>query len=101
VRRLALALPGVEEYEHGGLPAFRVHGKRFATMLDDDGVNLMLGELGILAAAAAWPEACEARHFAGRIAAVRVAYRALPAGVLPELLEEAWGRKAPRRLPRP
>jgi hypothetical protein len=101
VRRLALALPEVEEYEHGDLPAFRVHGKRFATMLDEDGVNLMLDEEGILAAVGRWPEACEARHFAGRIAALRVSYRALPAGLLPELLEEAWARKAPRRFLHP
>jgi hypothetical protein len=26
VRRIALALPEVEEYEHGDLPAFRVRG---------------------------------------------------------------------------
>ena len=101
VRRIALALPEVEEYEHGGLPAFRVHGKRFATMLDDEGVNLMLSEDGIVAAAASWPDACEARHFAGRLAAVRVTYGALAADVLADLLEEAWARKAPKRLLRP
>ena len=98
MRRIALALPEVEEYEHGGLPAFRVRGKRFATMLDDEGVNLMLGEEGIVAAVASWPEACEARHFAGRLAAVRVRYGALPTGVPAQLLEEAWARRAPKRL---
>ena len=98
VRRIALGLPEVEEYEHGGLPAFRVRGKRFATMLDDDGVNVMLGEEGILAAVASWPEACEARHFAGRLAAVRISYRALAPDVLADLLEEAWARRAPRSL---
>ena len=52
VRRVILALPEVEEYEHGGLPAFRVRGKRFATMLDDEGVNLMPGEAAIRMAVA-------------------------------------------------
>jgi hypothetical protein len=98
VRRIALALPEVEEYEHGDLPAFRVRGKRFASMLDEDGVNLMLDEDGIRAAIACWPDACRPNEFAGRLASVRAAYRALPAGTLAELMEEAWARKAPRRL---
>ena len=98
VRRIALALPEVEEYEHGDLPAFRVRGKRFATMLDEDGVNLMLDHDGIHAAIACWPEACRPIEFAGRVASVRATYRALPEGTLAALLEEAWARKAPRRL---
>ncbi|WP_313541119.1 hypothetical protein [Leifsonia aquatica] len=32
VRALALGLPEAEEYQHGGLPAFRVRGTRFATI---------------------------------------------------------------------
>ena len=98
LRRLALALPEVEEYEHGDLPAFRVRGKRFATMLDGGGVNLLLGEEGILAAAAMWPETCQVRHFGARIAAVRVAYAAMPEDVVADLLREAWARRAPKRL---
>jgi hypothetical protein len=98
VRRAALALAEVEEYEHGGLPAFRVRGTRFASMLDADGVNLMLGADGITAALAAWPDACEPRHFAGRLASVRVAYRALPADVVSDLVAEAWAAHAPKRL---
>jgi hypothetical protein len=31
-RRIALSLEGVEEYSHGGLPAFRVAGRRFASL---------------------------------------------------------------------
>ena len=98
LRRIALALPEVEEYEHGDLPAFRVRGKRFATMLDDEGVNLMLGEDGILAAAASWPATCQVRHFGGRVAALRMAYPAMSEDVVRDLLQEAWARKAPKRL---
>jgi hypothetical protein len=98
VRRAALALPGVEEYEHGDLPAFRVRGKRFASMLDADGINLMLGAEGISAAVAAWPAVCEPRHFAGRLASVRVDYRALPGEVISDLVAEAWAANAPKRL---
>ena len=31
-RRLALSLDGVEEYAHAGLPAFRVGGRKFASL---------------------------------------------------------------------
>jgi hypothetical protein len=98
LRRLALALPEVEEYEHGDLPAFRVHGKRFASMLDDDGVNLMLDEEGVHAAVACWPDACRPQLSGARIAALRLRYRCIPDEAVHDLVEEAWARKAPRRL---
>jgi hypothetical protein len=98
VRRLALALPEVEEYEHGDRAAFRIRRAGFATMLDADGVNLMPGEDGIRAAVAGWPDACEELHVAGRLAAVRVSSPRLPEDVFAPLLEEAWGRRAPTRL---
>ena len=31
-RRIALSLAGVEEYSHAGLPAFRVGGRKFASL---------------------------------------------------------------------
>src|SRR5215471_11159094 len=31
-RRIALSLEGVEEYSHAGLPAFRVAGRKFASL---------------------------------------------------------------------
>jgi hypothetical protein len=43
-RRIALSLDGVEEYSHAGLPAFRVGGRKFASLASqDEGYgNLML-----------------------------------------------------------
>ncbi|MBV8475338.1 MAG: MmcQ/YjbR family DNA-binding protein [Acidobacteria bacterium] len=43
-RRIALTLEGVEEYSHSGLPAFRVRGKKFASLASQaEGYgNLML-----------------------------------------------------------
>jgi hypothetical protein len=98
VRQMILALPQVEEYDHGGLPAFRVRGRRFASMLDDSGVNLMPGEAAIRMATATWPAACAERWFAKRLAAVRVALPRGDAAVLEELVVEAWASKAPKRL---
>jgi hypothetical protein len=97
-RRLVLTLPEIEEYDHGGLPAFRVRGKRFATMLDDSGINLMPGEAAIHMAVATWPDACAERWFAKRLVAVRVALPVVADDVLEELVTEAWASKAPKRL---
>jgi hypothetical protein len=43
-RRIALSLEGVEEYAHGGFPAFRVGGRKFASLASQpEGYgNLML-----------------------------------------------------------
>jgi len=43
-RRIALSLGGVEEYSHAGLPAFRVGGRKFASLASQaEGYgNLML-----------------------------------------------------------
>jgi hypothetical protein len=43
-RRIALTLEGVEEYSHAGLPAFRVGGRKFASLASQGAGygNLML-----------------------------------------------------------
>jgi len=43
-RRIALSLEEVEEYSHAGLPAFRVEGRKFASLASQAGGygNLML-----------------------------------------------------------
>ena len=43
-RKIALSLEGVEEYSHAGLPAFRVGGRKFASLASRAGGygNLML-----------------------------------------------------------
>ena len=43
-RRIALSLEGVEEYDHAGSPAFRVGGRKFASLASQaEGYgNLML-----------------------------------------------------------
>ena len=102
VRDLILGLPEVEEYDHGGLPAFRVRGKRFATMLDAESstVHLMLGEAGIREAAAAWPEHCSERWFAGRLSSAQVEFSDIEPALLRELITDAWRNRAPASVRR-
>ncbi|WP_348786926.1 MmcQ/YjbR family DNA-binding protein [Leifsonia sp. NPDC080035] len=102
VRALALGLPETEVYDHGGLPAFRVRGTRFATMLDAEAstVNLMLGEIGIREATAAWPEHCSEQWFAGRLSSARVDFGTIEPGLMRELVTDAWRNRAPATLRR-
>jgi hypothetical protein len=93
-RQLALALPEAVEQDHHGRPSFRVAGKIFATQWDEDHLNVMLGEGGILTAIHDDPEACEEVWWGKRLAAVRVDLRRVDEEVLANLLEEAWERRA-------
>jgi hypothetical protein len=97
-RQLALALPEVVEQDHHGRPSFRIAGKIFATQWDEDHMNVMLDEGGILTAIHDAPDTFEEVSWGKRLAAVRVNLRGVDAEVLAKLLAEAWELKAPRRL---
>ena len=97
-RRLALALPEAVEQDHHGRPSFRVEGKIFATQWDEDHLNVMLDKDGILTAVQRAPKTCEAVWWGKRLAAVRVDLRRVDSEMLVDLLEDAWERRAPRRL---
>jgi hypothetical protein len=97
-RRLALALPAVVEQDHHGRPSFRVAGKIFATLWDENHINVMLDEAGILTAVQGTPAVCAEVWWGKRLAAVRVQLDQIDAGKLGELLGDAWEQKAPRRI---
>jgi hypothetical protein len=97
-RRLALALPEAVEQDHHGRPSFRVAGKIFATLWDQNHMNVMLDEAGILTAAQEMPAVCAEVWWGTRLAAVRVELDRIDAGELDQLLADAWEQKAPRRL---
>jgi hypothetical protein len=97
-RQLALALPEAVEQDHHGKPSFRVNGKIFATLWDDEQLNVMLDEGGISQAVQDYPEACEEVWWGKRRAAVRVKLAAARPDLLCGLLEEAWELRAPERL---
>ncbi len=98
-RRLALSLPEAVEQDHHGRPSFRVNGRIFATLWDPEHMNVMLDEPGILTAARAHPDACAAFMWGKRPRAVSVLLAAADAGVLADLLTDAWEGKARRAVP--
>jgi hypothetical protein len=97
-RQLALALPEAAEQDHHGRPSFRVANRIFATQRDDDHMNVMLDEGGILTAVHRDLETFEEVWWGKRLAAVRVDLRRVEAEALATLLEEAWEARAPKRL---
>ncbi|MDX6507841.1 MAG: hypothetical protein QOG06_2485 [Gaiellaceae bacterium] len=99
-RALALALPEAVELDHHGRPSFRVGGKIFATLWNDERMNVMLDEGGILTALEDAPGACEEVHWGKRLAAVGVSLEGVEREFLRALLTDAWEHKAPTRLVR-
>ncbi len=97
-RRLALGLPEAVEQDHHGRPSYRVDGRIFATQWDEEHLNVMLDEDGILTAVQDDPETCEEVWWGKRRAAVRLDLRRVDAEKLRDLLTDAWETKAPRRL---
>ena len=99
-RALALSLPETVELDHHGRPSFRVGGKIFATLWNEDRMNVMLDEGGILTAVENAPCACEKVLWGKRLAAVGVTLARTDRELLGELLADAWEQKAPKRLVR-
>ncbi len=92
-RRIALSLPGAVEQDHHGRPSFRVDRRIFATLWDEQHMNVMLDEPGILTAVQSHPEICAEVWWGKRLAAVRVDLTVASEELLRELLEDSWEGK--------
>jgi hypothetical protein len=95
VRRLALSLEGSMEQDHHGFPSFRVGGKIFATLPDDEHVHVMLAEDRIREIVAVDPHACEEKWWGKKLAAVRVSLPDAAKSRVAAMLEEAWSARRP------
>lgn len=93
-RSLALGLPDTVEQDHHGRPSFRVTKRIFATLWDEEHMNVMLDEPGIRTAVAHHPEVCQEVWWGKRLAAARVDLRLVDGALLQELLTDAWEGKA-------
>ena len=91
-------MPEVVEQDHHGRPSFRVAGRIFATLWDQEHINVMLDEAGIRTAAEARPDICEEFWWGKRLRAARVELARADEELIGELLADAWEQKAPNRL---
>jgi hypothetical protein len=98
VRALALGLPETTELPHFERTSFRVAGKIFATMPPDSRtVNIMLAKEDAMAAAEA-SGGVELLWWGRKLSGVRVDLGAADPSAVVELLEDAWYRRAPRKV---
>jgi hypothetical protein len=97
-RDLALRLPEAVEQDHHGRPSYRVANKIFATQWEEDQMNVMLDEGGILMAVQNDPDTFSEVSWGKRLVAVRVDLRRVSPEALATMLEEAWELRAPKRL---
>lgn len=88
-RSIALSLPDAVERDHHGRPSFRVGGRIFATLWDQEHMNVMLDEPGIRTAVQDHPRICSEVWWGKRLAAVRVSLPHVDEELLRELLEDA------------
>ena len=98
-RRLALSLPEATEEPHFEMTSFRVRGRIFATVPPEGRfAHIFVEESEVQACAAERPAVFEELWWGRKLSGVRV--RLARAGVrqVRELLEQAWRRRAPKRL---
>jgi hypothetical protein len=98
IRSLALAFPETIEQEHFGNPSFRIRGRIFATVPDNDHVNVMIDPFDVDGVVREHPESCGELLWGKEVKGVRVALRNVAPETVQKLLEMAWRRKAPKRL---
>jgi hypothetical protein len=94
-RVIALGLPETIEQDHHGRPSFRVAGKIFATLWDEDHMNVILDDAGIRTAAQREPETCTEFWWGKRLGALHVNLSQVDPARLADLLTDAWEQKAP------
>jgi len=97
-RYLALSFPDTTEDEHHERPAFRVGGKIFATLPDDEHINVMLDAEAAQIATAIAPDGCKQLWWGERLAGITVSLADAELDMLAMALTAAWRRKAPRDL---
>jgi predicted DNA-binding protein (MmcQ/YjbR family) len=100
IRALALALPAAEEAPHFEATSFRVKGKIFATMGEDEGrMTLKLDPEDQHNLVESNPDAIAAvEGYWGRSGWTTVIYGTLEPEFVTALLRMAWARVAPKKL---
>lgn len=98
LRYLALSFPDTCEEEHHDRPSFRVAGKIFATLPDDEHINVLLDAEAAHIATIVTPDGCAALWWGERLAGITVTLATAELDMLAAVLTAAWRRKAPGAL---
>jgi hypothetical protein len=99
LRTFALGLPGTAERPHFEMTSFRVGDRIFVTVPPDgEHAHVFVDEEQVQAAVQDLPHACAQLWWGKRLTGVRIRLAQAPRERVEELVEEAWRRRAPRRL---
>jgi hypothetical protein len=99
VKRFALSLPETTEEPHFDMSSFRVRGKIFVTVPPEkDRAHIFVDEHETKAAVAGDASVFEELWWGKRLSGIRVNLKAADRETVYELIEEAWRRKAPKKL---
>jgi hypothetical protein len=99
LREFALSLPDVQERETWGHPTFRVQGRIFVGLAEDETTaNVKASTKEQAALLAADPATFSAAARVGRYGWVAVRLDGVDPAEMRELVVEAWRRTAPRRV---
>ena len=99
VRKIALALPEVEEAPHFDRTSFRVRNKIFVTAKPTEPyIHVFVGEEHREPALAMHPGCMEKLVWGGKVVGLRIALPTAPAAAVNSLVRSAWESKAPRSL---
>ena len=94
-----MAMPETVEQDHFGNPSFRVHGRIFATVPDANHVNVMVDAFDVESVVRENPESCSELWWEKKLSGVRVSLPDAEPAMVKALIQAAWRRKAPKRLP--
>jgi hypothetical protein len=98
-RRFATSLPSVSEEPHFSSSSFRIGGKIFATVPPEGRhLHVFVEEEQRQWALAVAPESVEKLLWGEKVVGLRVALAQSKLPLVERLLEQAWLRKAPKRL---
>jgi hypothetical protein len=99
VRQIALSLPEVTEEPHFQRVSFRVRGRIIATAIPNEPfLNVMIGEPAREPVLVMHSDVVEKLFWGNRVMGLRVDLRQADAGLVADLLAQAWREKAPKTL---
>ena len=93
-RQFALELPGSNEEPHHHMSSFRVAGKIFATVPDDDHLHVFVDDERREMALAMFPDAYEKLWWGKKVVGIKVHLDAADHDDVEDLLRCAWKRKS-------
>ena len=99
IRKYALSLPETTEEPHFQYASFRVRGKIFMTVPPGERyIHVFVDDDRREPALELHPEFVEKLHWGAKVVGLRVELAKAEAGVVKDLVLQAWRRKAPKAL---